>query len=153
MRKKLLFLATAVMLSLSVWAETPQECFTKHPTGQSFFCKTPASSSTLDYPLDIERVTFDIPKGRVYILTEQADEELVKEIQVPLCNDGKSIVFLLTDGSLIAVSDEGILTYVVSGDDGGIATKIDVDKTTEVNKLCEAKTHRKSGKTRKSRRN
>lgn len=112
MRKKLLFLAVAVILSLSVWAESPQECHKKHPKAMCMFFNTPKYEGELEN-FDIERIAIYPVTQRVAIKTTQRDKDIIKGIKDMWHEDDGTLCIIFTDGSGLAFyEDKLFLAYL-----------------------------------------
>ena len=135
MRKKLLFLATAVVLSLSVWAESPMSVCAKHPDKQSYFFKTPNEDKKNIQNFDIERITFDTEKGKVIFMTVQGTKEFSKKIaNVRTDVDGFDGIYEFEDGSRLAMTPMFMALYQ-SSKGGTMWLTVDIEKQLEYESL------------------
>lgn len=80
MRKKLLFLTVVFLATLSVWAESPQEAYKKHPKAMCMFFSTPKFKGDLE-GFDIERIAIYPVTQKVAIKTTQRAKDVVKNIK------------------------------------------------------------------------
>lgn len=111
MLKKLLFLLAVFIASLPAWAETPDECYRKHPDAVCVFFKTPAFKGTLKN-FNIERIAF-YAKGepRVALKIVGRDKDIVKSVKDTMKSDEYSIGVIFTDGSALAIDKD--FTYMM----------------------------------------
>ena len=128
MRKKLLFLATAVVLSLSAWAESPKSVHAKHPDKQSYFFKTPNEDKKNIRNFDIERITFDNDNDVVIFKTTQRATEFSKKITHTWTGlENFDAVYEFEDGSRLALTKAFMALYQ-SSKGGTMWLTMDTDK-------------------------
>lgn len=110
MRKKLMFLGIATVMSLCAWAETPKECYKKHPNAVCMFFKTPKALGTLE-GFDIERIAFYREEAKVAIKTTQRAKDIVKKISDTMDGEQYLIGVIFEDGSALSVDKD--FTYMM----------------------------------------
>lgn len=110
MRKKLFVLCMVAVMSLYAWAETPKECYKKHPNALCLFFKTPKALGTLEN-FDIERIAFYRKDAKVAIKTTQREKDIVKNISGTMDGDEYLIGAIFEDGSALAIDND--LTYMM----------------------------------------
>lgn len=126
MRKKLLFLTTATIMSLCAWADTPEEAFERHPDAflSEFFY--PDKEVAVDTPpFGIESVFFVRPL-KVYIKTEVGERELVKHIKQKIDGPEGTYVYALEGGDTIAFAGDYFFYFFEDG--SMLKCLIDYDK-------------------------
>ena len=106
MFKKLLFLVALFLTALPTWAETPKECYQKHPEALCIFFKTPAIMGDLEN-FDIERIAF-YTKGepRVALKIANRSKDVVKTVEGMMDSDEYSIGVIFSDGSALAIDKD-----------------------------------------------
>lgn len=133
MKKKILFLCMTAMFALCAWAETPEECYRKHPNAMCFFFKTPSDGNNLGYDFDIERVAFE--GSKVYIKTAKPNQEFVKIVKNSKV-DGKGMILIFQDDTSLMMLENGYLNYLADIDKGkGVYCTPDVFKFAEFEEL------------------
>lgn len=112
MGKKLLFLLVVVILTLPMFAESPQEACKKHPKATCMFFKTPKFTGNLEN-FDIERIAIYPLSQKVAIKTTQRATDVVKKIK-DLWKDENSVMYIaFIDGSSLAFNpDIRFLIYI-----------------------------------------
>lgn len=132
MKKNLMCVIAVLFSVVSAFAETPRECYEKHPDAIVLFFKTPAAINDLGYPFDIERIALETPY--LYIKVTQTEDEIVKycvDTVDGLVDDG--IVVRFSDGALMLLNEDCSLVYTTKA--GSVAFRPDADKIDEFKRL------------------
>lgn len=100
-------------MSLSAWAESPQECYKKHPKATCMFLQTPKYKGKLE-GFDIERIAIYPVSEKVAIKTTQRTSDIVKHIKDAWTSEDGTFYIAFTDGSAIAIDDEKLYVLYLS---------------------------------------
>lgn len=133
MRKKLMFLAVAAIMSLSAWADTPEKAFERHPDAiqVSFFhTKKEVAKGMPKY--GVESV-FIVRPLKVFIKTEVSDRELERRIAKRIEMPDGMYAYGLEGGEVIAWSGDTFLWLFPDG--SSLKCTEDNDKWTKFDEL------------------
>lgn len=133
MRCRIIFLAITLMMSLCVWAETPEECMNKHRDRVCIFVN-PTPYETEMTGFNIERVAINKSATNVYVKITQNNDDIVFPIK-DMTRGGRLLMVLsLEDGGLLVVTEDFDVMYQDSNGKGALF-RYDQDKTLKYQRI------------------
>lgn len=120
-------------MSLSVWAETPEECYKKHGDRLCVFVKpTPRESEIKDF--NIERMVIDKSATHAFIKILQHSDDIVYEIENIRRGGAFLMVAALKGGAILTVDSDFDISFFNEEGKGAIFV-YDQDKTLEYRRI------------------
>ncbi len=133
MSRRVIFIVTTLLMSLCVWAETPEECMKKHRDRVCIFVN-PTPDETEITGFNIERIAINKSATNVYVKITQCDEDIIFPIK-DMTRGGRLLMVLsLEDGGSLVVTEDFDVMYQDSTGKGALF-RYDQDKTLEYQRI------------------